>query len=174
MLSESRVNYDPPRTAYEASGGAMHKVVVIEVRSTCSWGVRGPGGREVYVENLERGLDSDAGQVLGARVVELKEEQIVFWVLSASVRNVLGFEVSYLQGAVAAVVVLESSDRETIHSATELLRAICKSFSIPVMLVVGGRVGEGGIGLGSTREFANLASKVVNFAQIGRAAIQAS
>jgi hypothetical protein len=174
MLSESRVNCDQPETAYQALGKAMHKVVVIQVRSTESWLSRGLEGYGGNGENLEYGPDSDVERVLGARVVEVKDGQIVFWVLSTSVRNTLGFEVSYLQGALAAVVVLESSDRETIHSATELLRAICKLFSIPVMLVVGGRVSEGAIGLGSSREFASLASKVVSFAQIGRAAIQAS
>nr|MDO8100565.1 hypothetical protein [Candidatus Njordarchaeota archaeon] len=173
MLSEPIVNYGPPRT-YEGSGKTVHKVVVIQVRSTDRWEVRRLEDHREFGENVERDSDGYVEGVLGARVVQIKEGQVVFWVLSTSVRNVLGFEVSYLQGAVAAVVVLESSDRETIHNATELLRAICKLFSIPVMLVVGGSVSKGAISLGSTHEFASLASKVVSFAQIGRAAIRAS
>jgi hypothetical protein len=173
MLSEPMVNYDPPRT-YEGSGKALHKVVVIQVRSVDRWDPVTQERQRGHEENMEGGYDSAVEGVLGSRVVEIEEGQIVFWVLSTSVRNTLGFEVSYLQGAVAAIVVLESSDRETIHNATELLRAICKLFSMPAMLVVGGRVSDGAIGFGSSREFANLASKVVDFAQIGRAEIHAS
>jgi hypothetical protein len=173
MLSEPIVNSDPSQT-YDGSGKAVHKVVVIQVRSYNSWDAGSLDEQKEPRENTEVGFDSDAEGVLGAKVVEINEGQIVFWVLSTSVRNTLGFEVSYLQGAVAAVVVLESSDRETIHGATELLRAICKLFSMPVMLIVGGRVSEGAIGLGSSHDFANLASKVVSFAQISRAESQAS
>ena len=173
MLSEPIVNYDPPRT-YEGSGKAVHKVVVIQVRSVDRWNPATPEAHIGPEENVEYDSDGDVVGVMGSKVVEIKEGQVVFWVLSTSVKNTLGFEVSYLQGAVAAVVVLESSDPETIHNSTELLRAICKLFSMPVMLIVGGRVSEGAIGLGSSREFANLASKVVDFAQIGRAEIQSS
>ena len=173
MLSEPIVDYDPSRT-YGGSGKAVHKVVVIQVRNHEKWNLGNLEGHIELGKNLGCDLDCDVERVTRLKVVETKEGQVVFWVFSTSVSNMLGFEVSYLQGAVAAVVVLESSDRETIHNATELLRAICKLFSMPAMLVVGGNVNEGAIGLGSSHEFANLASKVVSFAQIGRAEIRAS
>jgi len=168
-------NYEPAGNASEASVKVLNKVVVIQVRSAPgTLGIRGVEDRRDSGENLEHGSSGDLGRVLGARIVKAKDGWIVFWVLSTSARNALGFEASYLQGASAAVVVLESSDRRTVHSSTELLRAICKLFSIPVMLVVGGNVNEGMMGIGSTREFANLASKVVSFARIGSATVHAS
>nr|MDO8132822.1 hypothetical protein [Candidatus Njordarchaeum guaymaensis] len=172
-MSESTVDRNTPRT-YESSGKTMHKVVVIKVRRTGSWGVGHLESCEERREYLEGDLDSEVGRVLGSRIVDIKEGLVVFWILSMGNRNTLGFEASYLQGAVAAVVVLESSDRETVHGATELLRTICKSFSIPVMLVVGGKVSEGPIGFGLTPEFASIASKVVSFAQVGRQIIRGS
>jgi hypothetical protein len=173
MLSEPIVNYDPSRT-YGGSGKAVHKVVVIQVTNCEKWNVGNLEGHIELGENVERDFNCDVERVTRLKVVETKEGQVIFWVLSTSVSNMSSFDVRYLQGAVAAVVVLESSDRETIHNATELLRVVCKSFSMPAMLVVGGRVSKGAIDLGSSREFANLAAKVVSFAQVGRPDMRAS
>jgi hypothetical protein len=75
---------------------------------------------------------------------------------------------------VAAVVVLERSDRETIQGCADLLRGICKSFSIPIMIVVGGGTGEDALGLESPLELVRMASKITGFARVDQGTFRAS
>jgi hypothetical protein len=114
------------------------------------------------------------GSVLGSRVVDLKDGRVVFWFIKRCAGKCVGFEFSFLQGAMAAIVVLELSDHETIQATTELLRDICKAFSIPVMLVVGGRISEDLVGLESPSGLAEMASRVITFSHAGRKALQAA
>ncbi|WXG46595.1 MAG: hypothetical protein WED05_08065 [Candidatus Atabeyarchaeum deiterrae] len=173
-VSDKVVENNPPIGGDNASSRTVRKVVVIQVKS------RGGYERASLQENREYerpgtdSFDRGEGHVVGTRVVDLNDGRVAFWILSKSPGKNLGFEVSFLQGATAAIVMLELSDWETIQSASELLRSICKEFSIPVMLVVGGRVGDDAIGLGSPVELARTASKVITYAHVGRKVISAS
>jgi hypothetical protein len=108
-----------------------------------------------------RELDGDVDHVIATEVVDLEDFHVIFWILSKTPTRNLGFEAFFLQGAAAAIVMLELSNREAIRSSVELLRNVCKEFPIPVMLVVGDRIAYDDIGFDSFVELAKVTSKVV-------------
>lgn len=159
---------------YEGPSKSLRKVVVIQVKSR---GYSPP--RRIYDRGENRKLeeydvDKVVDQVLGSKVVDLTDGRVVFWFIKRCVGKCLGFEFSFLQGATAAIVVLELSDHRTIQATTELLRDICRVFSIPVMLVVGGKMSDDLIGLESQSGFVDMASRVINFSHAGRKTLQAA
>jgi hypothetical protein len=121
-------------------------------------------GNEAHGESDSSHLEVNKGQVLGSKTVDLKHGRVIFWFLKRIAGKNIDFEFSFLQGAAAAVVVLELSDRETIHMTKELLRDICKLFSIPVMLVVGGTMQDDLVAQGSPTSLEEIALRVVSFA----------
>jgi hypothetical protein len=162
---------EPPLRIDRSSPRAVRKVVVIQVKrrlwseaSSMVDPLRYDDG-----ENFDFGRSS--GQVLGTKIVDMKDGRVVFWFLKRSAGKNLGFEFSFLQGAAAAVVLLELSDRETIHMTKELLRDICKVFPIPVMLVVGGAMQEDLAGPGSSTGLEEIASRIVSFVHEGRSTV---
>jgi hypothetical protein len=158
----------------EGTSKSLRKVVVIQVKSK---GYSPP--RRFYNRGETRDTDEydeekRVDRVLGSRVVDLTDGRVVFWFIERSVGSSLGSEFSFLQGATAAIVVLELSDHRTIQATTELLRDICKLFSIPVMLVVGGKISDGLIGLESPHGFAEMASRVITFSHVSKKTLQAA
>jgi hypothetical protein len=152
----------------------LRKVVVIQVKSK---GYTPPGRfynrgetKNIEENDAEKGVD----RVLGSKVVDLTEGRVVFWFIKRSISKCLGFESSFLQGAAAAIVVLELSDHQTIQATSELLRDICKVFTIPVMLVVGGKINDDLIGLESESGFEEIASRVITFSNAGKKTLQAA
>jgi hypothetical protein len=158
----------------EGSSKTVRKVVVIQVKGKSYLDPKrldyNRETRDASTDDLER----TEGSVLGSRVVDLKDGRVVFWFIKRYACKSIGFEFSFLQGAIAAIVVLELSDHETIQATTELLRDICKVFSIPVMLVVGGRINEDLVGLESPSGLAEMASRVISFSHAGKKALQAA
>lgn len=168
------VGGNSPERDEESSSKPVRKVVVIQVKgkrysSPGRFNDRGEA-RNVEEYDMEKSVD----QVLGSKVIDLRDGRVVFWFIKRSVEKCLDFEFSFLQGAAAAIVVLELSDHQTIQATTELLRDICKVFSIPVMLVVGGKISDDLIGLESQSGFAEMASRVITFSHVGKKALQAA
>jgi hypothetical protein len=173
-LPERVVDGNSPAREEGLSSKAVRKVVVIQVKSKH---YLDPGRFDNRGEIRNGGSDDserNAGQVLGSRVVDLKDGRVVFWFIKRCASRCIDFEFSFLQGATAAVVVLELSDHETIQATTELLRDICKVFSIPVMVVVGGRISDDLVGLESASGLAEMASRVISFSHAGKKALQAA
>jgi hypothetical protein len=151
---------------------SLRKVVVIQIKSV---GYSPPGpiySRGEFRKIEEYDEEKCVDRVLGSRVIDLADARVVFWFIKRSVGSSLGFEFSFLQGATAAIVVLELSDHQTIQATTELLKDICKVFSIPVMLVVGGKISDDLIGLESPVGLAEMASRVITFSQAGQRILQ--
>jgi hypothetical protein len=123
------------------------------------------GARLEYEGLTVNGLDEDEGYVIGTQVFGLEDNSFVFWILRKNSCGSLGFETFFLQGATAAIVMLELSDRETIRSSSELLREMCKEFSIPMFLVVSVKIGAGVVNLDSFVELGKTASKVIAHGQ---------
>ncbi|WXG44018.1 MAG: hypothetical protein WED04_08305 [Promethearchaeati archaeon SRVP18_Atabeyarchaeia-1] len=146
----------------------LRKVVVIQVKGRTGSRFKNFEVGSAYPGDEVGDLCKSAGQVLGTRVVDLKDGRVVFWFLKKTGGKNLGFEFSFLQGAAAAIVLLELTDRETIQATKELLREICKVFSIPVMLVVGENTGEDLMGSLAPMGLGEIASKVVSFTLSGR------
>ena len=153
----------------------VRKVVVIQVKSRFGSESGTYEGNGAYGENDFSGIGRSRGQVLGSKIVDLKHGRVVFWFLKRIAGKSLGFEFSFLQGAAAAIVLLELSDRETIHMTKDLMRDICKVFAIPVMMVVGGTMGEDFIGPGEPVRLGEIASRVVGFTHdVKKTAVPAS
>jgi hypothetical protein len=157
------VDSGPPTRNDGSSPREVRKVVVIQVKRRTWFESKSILDGGVYSDDGINDGGRNTGHVLGTKVVDLKDGRVVFWLIKRTAGKNLGFEYSYLQGAAAAIVFLDLSDRETIQVTKELLRDICKVFSIPVMLVVGGTMGENSIDSESPVGLGELASKVISF-----------
>jgi hypothetical protein len=148
-----------------APSKTVRKVVAICVKSKTEYCHPNRGARREYEGLTVNRLDGDEGHVIGTQVVDLEDNSFFFWILSKTSCRSLGFETFFLQGATAAIVVLELSDWETIRSSSELLRKMCKEFSIPVFLLVGAKVGADAVSLNSFVQLGKTALKVISHAQ---------
>jgi hypothetical protein len=174
-VSEKLVDSGPPLGSIKRLPREVRKVVVIQVKRRFGSEYSAYERNGAYGENDVSDLDRNMGQVLGNKIMDLKHGRVVFWFLKRMAGKNLGFESSFLRGAAAAIVLLELSDRETIHMTKELMRDICKLFSIPVMMVVGGTMGEEFNGQAEPTRLGEIASRVVGFTDdVSKTAVPAS
>jgi hypothetical protein len=143
----------------------VRKVVAIFIKSQTEENDSTRGEEQGTDRLTINGCSGNGDRVMGTEVVELENSRVVFWILSKTLSGSLGFELSFLQGAAIAVVMMELSDWKTIRSSAELLRNICREFSIPVMLVVGGKIAYDNVGSDLFVELAKTVSRVASCPQ---------
>jgi hypothetical protein len=138
----------------------IRKIVVIHFESTAGYCHSNSGVKRESEGLACNGFDMDEGCEIETRVVDLEDESFIFWIFNESPCRSFGFEMSFLQDAMAAIVMMKPSDSETIRSSSELLRNICMEFSIPAFLIVERNTDSGACDLNLFLELGKLLQKL--------------